>query len=110
MSTDQKTKPGWLKRLVRRLVRSQINIWTPSETNLWLRWSLKLRIFRNKCLILRNNLLILYHKALYRFYLCTKRDGLPLHRIHMRRRLVDTERQLVAKYGCDWRLRVFDDE
>jgi hypothetical protein len=63
----------------------------------------RLMVFRNKCLIL-------FRKAIYRFYLRTKRDGLPLHRVAMCRRLLDTEREFVAKHGCDWRLCVFDDQ
>jgi len=63
-----------------------------------------------RMLIFRNKLLILFHKALYGFYLCRKRLLLPLHRRRMRLSLLNCEREFVAKYGCDWRLRVFDDE
>ncbi len=113
MSNDKKDSPvgssGWFGHL-----QSVLNVTSH-------RWAILLKYYRrrigirclilfNQCRILRNNCLILCHKALYRFYLCTKRKGLPIHRIYMRRRLLNTERKFVSKYGCDWRLRVFDDE
>ena len=48
--------------------------------------------------------------ALYRFYLCRKRLLLPFHRRRVRLSLLNAEREFVAKYGCDWRLCVFDDQ
>lgn len=56
------------------------------------------------------NCRLLFHKALYRVMLRTQRLGLPLHRIRMRRRLIDTECQFIAKHGSDWRLCVFDND
>lgn len=57
-----------------------------------------------------NHFRILFHKSLYGFYLCRKRFLLPLHRRRMRISLLNAESEFAAKYGCDWRLRVFDDE
>ena len=68
------------------------------------------RIVRIAPRYLSTLLLIYFHKALYRFQLRRQSLGLPLHREFMRRRLLDTERQLVAKHGSDWRLCVFDNE
>jgi len=47
-------------------------------------WTIKLRIFRNNCLIVRNNLLIRYH-------------------------LFRAERCLIEKYGYNWR-HILNDE
>jgi len=68
------------------------------------------RVLRISLLLFRNKCLILFLKARYRVHLRLKRGALPLHRVHMRRRLLDTERQLIAKHGRDWRLCVFDYE
>ena len=56
------------------------------------RRSLQLRIFRNKCRILYLELVQFLRRARIRF-------GLLACRV-----------KFVSKYGCDWRLCVFDDE
>ena len=65
--------------------------------------AIRARIFRNNCLIL-------FHKAVYRFYLCRKRLLLARNRIRMRLSLLKAERQLVAKYGRNWREGVLNYE
>lgn len=68
------------------------------------------RILRIAPRYLRNVVLILFHKALYRFYLLRKRLLLPLYIRRTRLSLLKAERYLVAKHGRDWRLCVFDDQ
>jgi hypothetical protein len=65
---------------------------------------------RYYALRLRFECLILFHKALYCFYLLRKRLVLPFYIRRTRLSLLNAERHLVAKHGRDWRLCVFDDQ
>jgi len=58
----------------------------------------------------RNQIRILWHKALYRVLLLRKRLLEPLYINRVRLSLLNAERELIAKHGCDWRLCLFDDQ
>jgi hypothetical protein len=66
-------------------------------------WSLKGSQFILQCRII-------FHKSLYRFYLCRKCVVLFVSARLVRFRLFQAERKLIAQYGRDWRLRVFNNE
>lgn len=67
-------------------------------------------LFFNNCLISLNNFRILFHQTLYFIYLTRKRLVLFGHGIRVRFSLFKCERQLIAKYGRNWRCRVLNDE
>lgn len=83
----------------------KVDSWLPSKRAGMFRRRLVLEL-----IILRNNIRILFHKSLYRFYLVRKRLVLLVSSLRVRFRLFQTERKLIAKYGRDWRLRVLNDE
>ena len=60
--------------------------------------------------IRRNQLLILYHQALYFFYLRRKRLVLAIYGVRLRLSLFRCNRELVAKYGRNWRSGVLNYE
>lgn len=67
------------------------------------RYRLKTRKLGIQCLIL-------FHKALYRFYLARKCVVLAYSRLRVRLSLLKAERKLIAKYGRNWRSGVLNYE
>jgi len=98
----------WLQRLVRPCQSQQIvyrwhRVLPYDLQRRWIIWCLKFRYRRNQ-------IRILFHKALYRFYLCRKSVVLFVRRCLIRFHMFRAERELVTKYGRNWRSGVINDE
>ena len=82
--------------------------WHPSTS--CIRSTLELCGAMKSFLKLRLQLLILLHQTLYCLYLCRKSVTLFVRRCLIRFRLFQSERELVAKQGRNWRLCVLNNE